>query len=128
MPTLRRVLAAKGPLAALDLNTYNFSFLMIGLLLHWRPRSFVRAVNDAVPAIGGRSDSISVLRGNLRDHHVFRAGRETGAFFCELFLDRIPIRCWSPIYSAFLGMFVPSGGSKWIIEAPYVLQAAKDFM
>ena len=23
-------------------------------------------------------------------------------------------------------MFVPSGGSKWIIEAPYVLQAAKD--
>src|SRR5580692_1407831 len=30
------------------------------------------------------------------------------------------------IYSALLGMFVPSGGSKWIIEAPYVLQAAKD--
>jgi short-chain fatty acids transporter len=23
-------------------------------------------------------------------------------------------------------MFVPSGGGKWIIEAPYVLQAAKD--
>ena len=30
------------------------------------------------------------------------------------------------LYSATLGMFVPSGGSKWIIEAPYVLQAAKD--
>jgi short-chain fatty acids transporter len=30
------------------------------------------------------------------------------------------------LYSAILGMFVPSGGSKWIIEAPYVLQAAKD--
>jgi short-chain fatty acids transporter len=30
------------------------------------------------------------------------------------------------VYSAVLGMFVPSGGSKWIIEAPYVLQAAKD--
>src|SRR5262249_54830053 len=35
------VLKAKGPFAALDLNTYNFSFLMVGLLLHWRPRSFV---------------------------------------------------------------------------------------
>ena len=23
-----------------------------------------------------------------------------------------------------LGLFVPSGGSKWVIEAPYVLQAA----
>ena len=28
------------------------------------------------------------------------------------------------LYSAVLGTFVPSGGSKWIIEAPYVLQAA----
>ena len=37
---------------------------------------------------------------------------------------RIPIPCWSRSYSAVLGIFVPSGGSKWIIEAPYVLQAA----
>jgi short-chain fatty acids transporter len=28
------------------------------------------------------------------------------------------------IYSAVLGIFVPSGGSKWIIEAPYVMAAA----
>ena len=27
-------------------------------------------------------------------------------------------------YSAALGIFVPSGGSKWIIEAPYVIKAA----
>ena len=36
---------------------------------------------------GGRPDSISFLWRNLRDHHVFHAGREAGAFFCELFLD-----------------------------------------
>jgi short-chain fatty acids transporter len=28
------------------------------------------------------------------------------------------------IYSCILGVFVPSGGSKWVIEAPYVLDAA----
>jgi short-chain fatty acids transporter len=28
-------------------------------------------------------------------------------------------------YSAVLGLFVPSGGSKWVIEAPYVLEAAR---
>src|SRR6202023_579692 len=27
-------------------------------------------------------------------------------------------------YSAVLGLFVPSGGSKWLIEAPYLLDAA----
>ncbi len=29
-------------------------------------------------------------------------------------------------YSAALGIFVPSGGSKWIIEAPYVIKAAHE--
>jgi short-chain fatty acids transporter len=28
-------------------------------------------------------------------------------------------------YSAILGMFVPSGGGKWVVEAPYVMSAAK---
>jgi len=27
-------------------------------------------------------------------------------------------------YSAVLGLFVPSAGGKWIIEAPYILDAA----
>ena len=30
------------------------------------------------------------------------------------------------IYSAFLGLLVPSGGGKWVIEAPYVMQAANE--
>ena len=30
------------------------------------------------------------------------------------------------IYSAVLGFFVPSGGGKWIIEAPYAMQAANE--
>jgi len=28
------------------------------------------------------------------------------------------------VYSVVLGFFVPSGGGKWLIEAPYVMQAA----
>jgi len=29
------------------------------------------------------------------------------------------------IYSAVLGFFIPSAGGKWLIEAPYMLEAAK---
>ena len=47
------VFATKGGLAALDLNTYNFMFIMAGLLLHWRPRAFLRAVAKSVPMTGG---------------------------------------------------------------------------
>ena len=34
----------KGPGIILDLNHYVFLFVIAGMLLHWRPRSFVRAV------------------------------------------------------------------------------------
>jgi short-chain fatty acids transporter len=30
------------------------------------------------------------------------------------------------LYSAILGVFIPSGGSKWVIEATYVLTAANE--
>ena len=40
-------------IAISSLNTYNFMFLMIGLLLHWRPKRFLVAVAKAVPATGG---------------------------------------------------------------------------
>jgi short-chain fatty acids transporter len=30
------------------------------------------------------------------------------------------------VYTCVLGVFVPSGGSKWLIEAPYILQAGKE--
>jgi short-chain fatty acids transporter len=29
------------------------------------------------------------------------------------------------VYSAFLGLFIPPAGGKWLIEAPYMLEAAK---
>ena len=47
------VFSTKGGLAALDLNTYNFMFLIAGMLLHWTPRSFLRAAAKSVLMSGG---------------------------------------------------------------------------
>jgi short-chain fatty acids transporter len=120
-----RVLAVKGPFAALDLNTYNFSFLMIGLLLHWRPRSFLRAVNDAVPAVTGVLIQFPFY-GGIFGIITFSALSAKLAHFFVSYSTMGTFPVLVAMYSAFLGMFVPSGGSKWIIEAPYILQAAKD--
>ncbi len=40
-------------IAISNLNTYNFLFIMLGMLLHWRPRRFLDAVIKSVPATGG---------------------------------------------------------------------------
>jgi short-chain fatty acids transporter len=122
---MTRVLAVKGPFAALDLNTYNFLFLMAGLLLHWRPRSFVRAVNDSVPAVAGVLIQFPFY-GGIFGIITFSAISAKLAHFFVSFSTTGTYPVLVAMYSALLGMFVPSGGSKWIIEAPYILQAAKD--
>jgi short-chain fatty acids transporter len=122
---MAEVLKAKGPLAALDLNTYNLLFLMAGLLLHWRPRSFVRAVNDSVPAVAGVLIQFPFYGGIFGIITFSALAAKLAHFFVSISsAGTFPVII--SIYSALLGMFVPSGGSKWIIEAPYVLQAAKD--
>ncbi|HZP33443.1 MAG TPA: TIGR00366 family protein [Candidatus Acidoferrales bacterium] len=122
---IARVFAAKGPLAALDLNSYNFMFLMAGLLLHWRPRSFTRAVNNAVPATSGVLIQFPFYGGIFGIVTLSPIARDMAHFFVRISSHgTFPLLV--SIYSAVLGMFVPSGGSKWVIEAPYVLQAASD--
>jgi short-chain fatty acids transporter len=125
MAYLAQVLAARGHLAALDLNTYNLLFLMLGLLLHWRPRSFVRAVNNAVPSTAGVLIQFPFYGGIFGIITMSPLSRDLAHFFVN-FSSTGTYPILVSIYSAILGMFVPSGGSKWIIEAPYVLQAAKD--
>ena len=112
-----------GALAALDLNTYNLMFLTVGLLLHWRPRRFIRSVAESVPATGGvliQFPFYAVIFGMI-------VGTGISTWLADLFA-RVTTHETYPLlvalYSAVLGTFVPSGGSKWVIEAPYVLQAA----
>ncbi len=122
---IAQVLQAKGPMAALDLNTYNLLFLMTGLLLHWRPRAFVRAVSDSVPATAGVLIQFPFYGGIFGIITYSTLAAKLAHFFVSFSsTNSYPIVV--SVYSALLGMFVPSGGSKWIIEAPYVLQAAKD--
>ncbi|MFZ3210846.1 MAG: TIGR00366 family protein [Terriglobales bacterium] len=113
----------QGALAALDLNTYNLMFITVGLLLHWRPKRFIRAVADCIPATGGvliQFPFYAVIFGII-------VGTGISDWLAKLFVS-VSTHGTYPllvaVYSAVLGVFVPSGGSKWVIEAPYVLQAA----
>jgi len=113
----------QGALAALDLNTYNLIFLTLGLLLHWRPRRFLNAVAECIPATAGVVIQFPFYA------MIFGMIVNTGlsARLAHLFAD-VSTHDTYPIlvaaYSACVGVFIPSAGSKWIVEAPYVLQAA----
>lgn len=116
----------KGPVAALDLNNFNFAFLTMGILLHWRPRSFLRAVANSVPATAGVLIQFPFYAG------IFGMISKTplNQYLADLFVrattkETFPIVVF--LYSAVLDVFVPSGGGKWVIEAPYVMAAASQW-
>jgi len=118
-------------LAISNLNTYNFILLMAGLLLHWRPKSFLQAAAKATPVVtgilvqfplyGGIAAIITTataIGGESLAHvitHAFISISTTGSY---------PVLMG--IYSAVLGFFIPSGGGKWLLEAPYVLATANE--
>ena len=121
---LVRYFAAAGePLNALNLNILNFAFLLFGILLHGTPARLMRAVQDATPAVWGVILQFPFYAGI--------AGVITATHLNELLASAF-VRLSTPatfpplvaLYSAVLGVFVPSGGSKWVIEAPYVMSAA----
>jgi short-chain fatty acids transporter len=121
---LARLFFIQGPLVALDLNTYNLLFIMVGMLLHWTPRAFVRAVGAAVPATAGVLIQFPFYAGIFGIMTKSPLSSRMAEFFVGISSHgTYPLLL--TIYSAILGLFVPSGGSKWIIEAPYVLAAAK---
>jgi short-chain fatty acids transporter len=116
---------ADEPLNALTLNIVNFMFLLAGLLLHGTPARLMHAVQAATPAVWGVILQFPFYAGI--------AGVITGTHLNErladLFVGVSTPLTFPPLvalYSAVLGVFVPSGGSKWVIEAPYVMAAAHE--
>src|SRR5437879_13751303 len=104
MAYLAQVLAARGPLAALDLNTYNLLFLMLGLLLHWRPRSFIRAVNNAVPSTAGVLIQFPFSGGIFGIITLSSISRDLAHFFVSFSCTNTYTLLVS-IYSVILGIF-----------------------
>ncbi len=114
-----------------NLNTYNFIFLILGLLLHWRPKRFLVALGKSVPATAGiliqypfYAAIALILTGAKNAAGVSLADVISHAFVSLNTQGSFPITMG--LYSALLGFFVPSGGGKWLLEAPYVMQAANE--
>lgn len=113
------------------LNTYNFLFIMLGALLHWRPRSFLDAVARAVPTTTGvliqfpLYGSIAAILTTVKGGEGQTLAQHISTFFVQI-ASHDTYALLMGVYSAVLGFFIPSGGGKWIIEAPYVMQVAND--
>ena len=111
--------------ATWTINAYNAVFLVSALLLQGRPSNLVRAFTNGARTASGVILQFPFYAG------IFGVINSTGlgSWLGELFVriattDTFPLVVY--FYSGFMNLFVPSGGSKWLIEAPYLLPAAKE--
>ncbi|WP_030484622.1 short-chain fatty acid transporter [Nocardioides aequoreus] len=114
-----------------SLNTYLLVFVILGLVLHGTPRSFLDAVGKAVPTTAGVlvQYPLYAAMAAVLTRATGRGGETVSEHLADLFTG-IGGGGWFAvviaIYTALLGLLVPSGGGKWLVEAPYVMQSATD--
>jgi short-chain fatty acids transporter len=113
----------QGVLSGITLNTVNFIFLFLGILLHGTPRSLLESAERGGSFVWGIIVQFPFYAGIL--------GMITATGFSERIADwftsianehTFPLMVYW--YSGILNFFVPSGGSKFAIEASYIADAA----
>jgi short-chain fatty acids transporter len=108
----------------ITLNALNFVMLGLAIALHPSAASLVAAAEEASSFLFGiilQFPLYAGMYGIIRETHL--AESLAGLFTAGATARTYPaIVYW---YSGIVNYFVPSGGSKWAIEAPYILSAAK---
>ena len=114
-----------------SLNGYLLVFLILGLLLHRTPRNFLQAVTKAVPATAGilvqfpLYASMAAILTKAEGAGGATLSEHLAGFFTDIGSGGA-FAVVIAVYTIILGIFVPSGGGKWLVEAPYVMQSATD--
>lgn len=113
-----------GKNGSLNLNSINFLFLFLGLTLHGSVERYIGAVNEAVKGVGGIILQYPFYAGIM--------GMMAGSGLVEMISHGFiaisttaTLPFWGLISSAFLNFFTPSAGGHWVIQGPFMIEAAK---
>lgn len=111
-------------IVGISLNNYNFMMLMLGLLLCGTPEQFCKCVSGAIGSTWGIIIQFPFYAG------IFGLIAYTGLndVIVNLFTSISTTETFPTVayvYSSIMNMVVPSGGSKFVIEAPYLLQVCQ---
>ena len=108
----------------MSLNVFNFASLFLALLLHPSPASFTRAAMRGATYLYGIIIQFPFYAGMYGLIRYSGLAEIIGRGFVSIATAKtFPVIIYW--YSGILSYFIPSGGSKWAVEAPYVVSAAQ---
>lgn len=108
---------------SLNLNTVNFTFVFLGILLFASPAQYLAALNDGVRIVSGIIIQYPFYAGIMG----ILVGSGLMVSFAGLFVDissasTLPI--WSFISGGVINILAPSGGGQWAVQGPVMIEAA----
>ena len=109
--------------AQLTLDVLNFAFLMLAVLLHRSVASLMAAGEQGARLLAGVVLQFPLYAGMYGVIEGTGLARVLGEMIATTAsAASLPLLLYW--YSSVLNFFVPSGGSKWALEAPFLLDAA----
>ncbi|RDU66346.1 TIGR00366 family protein [Helicobacter didelphidarum] len=111
--------------AGLNINSVNLIFLLSGMLLHKTPMAYMRAVKTAASSTAG----ILVQFPFYAAIALMMEDSGLGGIITDFFINianKDNYAVWAFFSSAAINFAVPSGGGHWVIQGPFVLEAAKE--
>jgi short-chain fatty acids transporter len=108
---------------SLPIQSVIFIFFLLGLLLHWTPVAYVRAINDAARVTGPLLIQYPLYGGIMG----IMTGTGLAGVIAQWFVafsTAATLPFWSYLSSIIISLFVPSGGGHWAVQGPFVVPAA----
>jgi len=108
---------------AVNLDLLILTFLVAGLVLHWRPIAYVRAFNQAADVAGPLVLQYP-LYGGIMGLMVDSSLAEwiANGFVAISSARTLPL--WTFFSSVVMSFFIPSGGGQWAVQGPFVIPAS----
>ncbi|GAA4513989.1 short-chain fatty acid transporter [Brevibacterium yomogidense] len=113
-----------GILNGLTLNSVNFIFIFVGVLMHGTPKALLTAARTGGTFVWGILLQFPFYAGILGMIVASGLSERIANFFAAI-ANEFTYPIFVYWYSGILNFFVPSGGSKFALEAPYLGEAAQ---
>jgi short-chain fatty acids transporter len=108
---------------SLDINSVIFIFFLLGLLMHWSPIAYVKAIDGAARVTGPLLIQYPLYGGIMGIMTATGLAGVIAVWFLT-FSTAATLPFWSFVSSIIISLFVPSGGGHWAVQGPFAVPAA----
>ncbi|MEN1967840.1 TIGR00366 family protein [Lentibacillus sp. N15] len=108
---------------SMDLNLINFMILFLGIILLGNPANYVAKLNEGIKTISGIILQYPFYAGIM----AIMAASGLVVTISKIFVDissAATLPFWGLLSSFVINFFAPSGGGHWVVQGPFMIDAA----